>query len=171
MDVTRNDKATYGKAIRLLCRQGDHVLWLRFDQVADGARSKPRTLDFWVCREDDEVLMPDRPEDWPEWLSAHPHLDAPNVWRTSPGDWVAWIGRRPGGIGSEEEQLPVVLEVVPCGPGIVVIREPAAIGDDLQSAVEDLMGAVPNGQALEMSVVLLREGVRAIMARQAALLD
>lgn len=147
-----------GTGERWYPRGGDYVMWVRAQRSGDGERFVPQVLDFWECRDGDEVVVAGQ---GPEWLGANPEIDAPMGWRVQAGDWIAWTGLRPHDHADPHER-PTVIELTAYEANGVVVRELADLGADLETVVMNVMGG-PTAHSTETAAACLRLGLRAIV--------
>lgn len=109
---------------RLSCREGDLFAWLRLPSIV-ASPADWKMLDVWYMRGGDFVTLTSRSIDMPSWVRLHPTemggalgrrwgaeyravghdamdipdgpMDAPNLWRLTTGDCVAWAATQPHG--------------------------------------------------------------------------
>jgi len=101
--------------VRLSCRSGDYLMWVRFRGLVAGERHQFGIQDLWQLKDGNFITITNRREDLPPWFELHPletsgllvywmqkklkeghkpsaPVDVPNIWRVFAGDRLAWVG-------------------------------------------------------------------------------
>lgn len=128
--------------IRWSCRQGDYLIWCRFDILGD-ENQLPKVMGMWVVQDGNFVTVTNRRQDLPDWFELHPlevsgslvhwmmeklnsgydpadPMDRSNLWRIFAGDSLVWVGlSRPDLKGDEG-----VLALIDFRDNALVVGEP-----------------------------------------------
>ena len=114
--------------LRWACREGDFVLWARFQGIFSSPGREYEVVDIWELRDGNFVTVTNRRFDLPVWFDLHPlevsgsllgwmqekldkgynppePVDAPNLWRLFAGDRIVWVGPSRGDVHSEDGVL------------------------------------------------------------------
>lgn len=169
-NTSRGREVTFVKedtTVLLPCRKGDHLLWLRGNDLfsPDG---DPQIVDLWEFRLADLVTITNRYDDLPEWFELTPGearghaayalqpkvkagdtpdtpLEGANIWRVLAGDGLAWIGHSRPGNPAEEG----ILAVFDCATYCLVTRQPRGGSLEDWQAFGALSTSEPQPDALE----------------------
>jgi hypothetical protein len=127
---------------RWSCRQGDYLIWFRFNIFAD-ENQLPKVMGMWVLQDGNFVTITNRRQDLPPWFELHPletsgslvswmqaklnsgykpsnPTERDNLWRVFAGDRLAWVGPSRPDLKGEDG----VLSLVDFRENALVIGEP-----------------------------------------------
>jgi len=120
------------RTLRLSCRSGDYVLWLRCIDMFASGKDAFQIRDLWELKDGDHILITNRECDMPPVL-IDSELDGPNIWRFVPGDRLIQIGL-PRRTTSDKADKPVVLEIIECKQDTLVFGDSTVPRFDKESA-------------------------------------
>ena len=159
--------------IRWSCREGDYVLWVRYEGQFASQEDQFGAPDFWEMKDGDWVTITNRVQDLPPWFELHPleaagslvywmmrkvndgydpseRCDGPNVWRVFAGDRLVWVGPTRTGLTADDG----VLGLISFEDNALVIGEPWHI-----SKGSPTFGDVKEKEPSAPVTLLLRKGL------------
>jgi hypothetical protein len=138
--------------LRWSCREGDYIIWARFQGLFSTPGKEYKVIDIWELRDGNFVTITNRRVDLPDWFELHPlevsdslvwwmkkkldegyrpgdPIDGPNLWRVLAGDRIAWVGPKRAGVSSEDG----ILDIINFGKNALVYGEPFDFSGDFPS--------------------------------------
>jgi hypothetical protein len=158
--------------IRWSCREGDYILWIRYEGLFAAQDSSFSAPDFWEMKDGDWVTITNRVQDLPPWFGLHPleaagslvywmmnqindgyqpsgPCDGPNVWKVFAGDRLVWVGPTRAGLTAEDG----VLGLISFEENALVTGEPCQISEGFPT-----FGDVKETEPRAPATLLLRKG-------------
>ncbi len=170
--LTKSMSFRSDSTIRWSCREGDYILWVRYEGLFAPQESQFGAPDFWEMKDGDWVTITNRVQDLPSWFELHPleaagslvywmmkkvndgyqpcePCDGPNVWKVFAGDRLVWVGPTRAGLAAEEG----VLGLISFEENALVTGEPWHIPEGFPT-----FGDVKEKEPSAPVTVLLRKG-------------